>query len=157
MSNLSSWYFLFPFLQRHTGLLIFFQAGIFLFQWRKLKIPGDIFFPWFYFAKVWDLEWILRESEWEEGQQKKKMDILSRREWRWILMVPPLVRICSPLPGNVLENDNLILRKERESASRKALLQTLIRAPMLGRPIYFLEMKQMSTMKLLAVMMTYKS
>lgn len=48
-----------------------------------------------------------------------------------------------PTPWEHSENDNLNLRKEREGASRKALLQTLIRAPRLGRPIYFLEMKQM--------------
>ena len=108
------------------------------FEDKKLKIIRDNIFLWFYFAKFWDLEWILRGGEWEKGWWKKENGYFLHNRMDMDIDSPTDSKNSVPTLWESFENDHLILRKGGAGgASRKLAQQTVIRTPRLGRAIYF--------------------
>ena len=89
--------------------------GCLYFEDKKLKIIRDNIFVWFYFAKAWDLEWILKGGEWEEGWWKKGNGYFLQHRMDMDIDSPTCSKNSVPTLWESFENDHLILNSDQDS------------------------------------------
>lgn len=80
--------------RKASGLFVWFQAAIYLFQKKKKK--GQKYKEPLSLLNLFcrDMKYILGEINGKrEGRNIRKMDISSRIKWKWITVIPQVVRI----------------------------------------------------------------